>query len=432
VTPPLLFVPAESKPQPALASPPGTPPFRVGPGLRSRARLLGLQLACRLYRRKTPSSAPRSILLIRPDHLGDALFLTPALHALRTALPEVHITLLVGPWNRAVFEGGAGSPRPYDVDRVEVCAFPGFERRTKVGAGSPRPYSLAPYELLLRAAKELRARDYDTAVVLRFDHWWGAWLAAAAGIPRRVGYDRPETSPFLTEAHAYQPERHEVQQNASLLTALAPGAAWQLGLTRYAVSDEDRAWALAWLAERGAAPNQPLVAIHPGAGAAVKQWPVEAWAEVAEGITGAFRARIILTGSDGERALGDSLVSALAQPAINAAGETTLGRLAAIQERCALVLGSDSGPLHLAVAVGTPTVHLYGPVASSRFGPWGDPGRHVVVSAHWPCVPCNRLDWPAAVLQRHACMSSITPGQVLAAAQTLMTAGKYTVSKRGV
>lgn len=390
-------------------------PAESRPRLRSRVRLLGLRLAGRVYRytqhtvlRPAPSAAPRSILLIRPDHLGDALFLTPALHALRTALPEAHITLLVGPWSRAVFAGNR------DVDRVEVCTFPGFERR-------PKANSLAPYELLLKAAKDLRTRDYDTAVVLRFDHWWGAWLAAAAGIPRRVGYDRPETSPFLTEAHAYQPERHEVQQNASLLTALAPGASWRLGLTRYAVSDEDRVWALAWLAERGVGPGQTLVAIHPGAGTAVKQWPVAAWAEVARGLSDAHRARILFTGSDSERALGDSLVSALAQPAINAAGETTLGRLAAIQERCALVLGSDSGPLHLAVAVGTPTVHLYGPVAASRFGPWGDPGRYVVVSANWPCVPCNRLDWPARVLQQHACMSSITPEQVLVAAQPLLT-----------
>jgi ADP-heptose:LPS heptosyltransferase len=401
------------------ASPFPSVPAESGPRLRSRVRLLGLRLAGRVYRytqhtvlRPAPSAAPRSILLIRPDHLGDALFLTPALHALRTALPEAQITLLVGPWSRAVFAGNR------DVDRIDICAFPGFERRPKGNSLAARPY-----ELLFKAAKALRTHDYDTAVVLRFDHWWGAWLATAAGIPRRVGYGRPETIPFLTEAHTYLPERHEVQQNASLLTRLAPEASRQLGLTRYDVGDEDRVWALAWLAERGVGPGQTLVAIHPGAGATVKQWPVAAWAEVARGISDAHRARILFTGSDSERALADSLVNALAQPAINAAGETTLGRLAAIQERCALVLGSDSGPLHLAVAVGTPTVHLFGPVAASRFGPWGDPSRHVVVSANWPCVPCNRLDWPARVLQKHACMSSITPEQVLVAAQPALAAG---------
>ena len=147
---------------------------------------------------------PRNILLIRPDHLGDLLFVTPGLHALRTALPDARLTLLVGPWNLDVVRDNP------DVDAILTCPFPGFERRPKADA-------LAPYRLLTETAKQLRGEAFDAALILRFDHWWGAWLAAEAGIPARIGYDVPETRPFLTEPVAYTADRHEVLQNTRLL-----------------------------------------------------------------------------------------------------------------------------------------------------------------------------------------------------------------------
>ena len=144
------------------------------------------------------------------------LFLTPALHALRQALPAARITLLAGPWG---VEAVRHNP---DLDAIETCVFPGFERQ-------PKENGLAPYRLLVATARKLRGADYDTAVILRFDHWWGAWLAAAAGIPRRIGYDWPETRSFLTQALPYRSDRHEVEQNATLLAALAPGIAANAG-----------------------------------------------------------------------------------------------------------------------------------------------------------------------------------------------------------
>ena len=225
---------------------------------------------------------------------------------------------------------------------------------------------------------ELAGR-FDAALVLRFDHWWGAWLAAAAGIPRRIGYDRPETRPFLTDALPYQAERHEVEQNAALVAALVPKVAARPGPLRFAISEAARAWAADWLRGRDAADGRPLVALHPGAGAVVKQWPAAAWAEVAARLTTELDVRILLTGGEPERPLTAAIAAALPQPSLDASGQTNLDQLAALLECCALALGSDSGPLHLAVAVGVSTVHLYGPVSASKFGPWGDLNRHVVL-----------------------------------------------------
>jgi lipopolysaccharide heptosyltransferase II len=374
---------------------------------RQHIRLALLRATGAAYRKSSRPMAPRSILLIRPDHLGDMLFLTPALHALRRVLPAARITLLAGPW------GVEAVRRNPDLDAIETCVFPGFERQTKENG-------LAPYRLLDATARKLRDADYDTAVILRFDHWWGAWLAAAAGIPRRIGYDWPETRSFLTQAFPYRSDRHEVEQNATLLAALAPSIAANLDATRYYITEDDHAWITDWLAAEGHDRGQRLVAIHPGAGTAVKQWPVEMWAVVADRLAERPDVRIVLTGGLGERELVGAIATRLAHPALNAAGATTFGQLAALYARCALVLGSDSGPLHLAAAVDAPSVHLYGPISPVKFGPWGDPSRHVVLQTTWPCAPCDRLDWPASALPQHACMTAITSNAVLRVAHTLM------------
>ena len=145
---------------------PATPPFARPPeplarGLSERVRLAGLQaIGPRYARPRSARAKPRSVLLIRPDHLGDMLFATPSFRLLREALPQARLTLLAGPWSQAVV---AGNP---DLDDLLICRFPGFERQPKSGA-------VAPYRLLRTTAHELAGR-FDAALVLRFDHWWGA------------------------------------------------------------------------------------------------------------------------------------------------------------------------------------------------------------------------------------------------------------------
>jgi heptosyltransferase-2/heptosyltransferase-3 len=385
---------------------------------RERVRLKFLQAAGTRYRNETGDllTPPRRILVIRPDHLGDLLFTTPALHLLRQQFPAAGITALTGPWASAVVENHP------DLDEVLTCDFPGFGRRPK---GSP----WAPYSLLRREAQRLTPLGFDLALILRFDHWWGAWLAASAGIPRRIGYRVPETAPFLTDAQPYLAGRHEVLQNLALVLAAGPGkdrethdatsAGWR---TSFPVPAEDEARAKGLLAEAGATGR--LVALHPGSGAAVKRWRTGAWIALAVELVRRHGVRIVLTGSAGEAQLIDPILaglSGLSPRPMSLAGRTTLGALAAIYRRCDLVVGPDSGPLHLAVAVGVPTVHLYGPVDRRTFGPWGNPKRHPVIMSNWACAPCNRLDWPGAGLAEHGCLRDITVEQVLAEASRFLT-----------
>jgi len=384
----------------------------------SRQRLTLLRALAALTRplrtgRPLPLPAAPRILLIRPDHIGDLLFATPALRVLHQAFPAAYLAALVGPWGKAVWE------RNPCLDERIVCEFPGFTRQPKTSA-------LAPYRTLWDCAHSLRGQRFDLAIVLRFDHWWGALLAYTAGIPRRLGYDIPECQPFLTAALPYLEHRHEVQQNL----ALVEQAVRESGLAvpeetpglEFVVSDSDQQYAAAYLSRRRLAPDEPWVAIHPGAGAAVKLWRPEAWAQVADALVQDSRARIVVTGSRDELDLAWSVYAHMQADAVVAAGDTTLGQLAALFQRCRLVLGPDCGPLHLAVATETPTVHLYGPVDAAKFGPWGDPDQHVVITSGRACIPCNRLNYTPAELPEHPCVRETPAETVLAAAQKLLAA----------
>ena len=361
-----------------------------------------------------PQQTPAAtrILLIRPDHLGDLLFLGPALRWLRQQAPALDLTLAIGPWGRPALPGLSGG-----YDHLIEIPFPAFERGQR--AGLAERWSLLP-----RAARTLRQERFDAAIVFRPDHWWGAMLAAWAGIPRRIGYVTPETTPWLTAALPL-PHEHAAASNLRLAgqllgrpSPLTPDAA----PLHFSLTAADRAAASSLLASRNLQPStfnlQPLIILHPGAGAAVKLWEPDKWGGVARQLH-QEGAAVVVTGGPDEQVLAAAVVAAAGDGVVNLAGQTPFGVLAALLATASLVLGPDSGPLHLAVAVGTPTVHLFGPADPLRFGPWGaPPAWHRVLVSGWTCAPCGKLDWTD--LPGHGCVRDITPAQVLEAARALL------------
>jgi len=133
-----------------------------------------------------------------------------------------------------------------------------------------------------------------------------------------------------------------------------------------------------------------------------------------------YKARLLITGSSREEGLAREIASHMRSEAVIAAGQTTLGEMAGLMARADLVIGVDSGPMHLAVAQGVPTIHLYGPVDHRTFGPWGNLRRHRVVISDLSCIPCNRLDYTPEELEGHPCVRLITEEQVLEEAYRLL------------
>jgi len=358
---------------------------------------------------------PSRILLIRPDHIGDLLFTTPAIRTLRVSFPNAHIAYMVGPWAEEIVRHNE------HLDEILICPYPGFTRRQK-------KHLLAPYTLLWRQARMLRDRSFDTALILRFDHWWGAMLAFFAGIPRRVGYSLSPTRPFLSEDIPYSKDRHEVEQNMRLIGAIARNAKPDPGPLEFTVQQEAVVSAAKLLA--GVEPEQGIVCLHPGAGAPVKLWREEAFAQVGDCLAREHGFRVVITGSLGDRPLTQAIARRMETNPVVIAGQTNLGELAAIMAQSRLVIGVDSGPLHLAVSQAVPTIHLFGPVDHRAFGPWGDPGKHIAIVADRTCVPCNRLDYELNELDDHPCVRSITVDQVLEAAGSLL--GGNSLAREGM
>jgi ADP-heptose:LPS heptosyltransferase len=388
----------------------------------------GATLAARKARTR-PVETMR-ILLVRPDHLGDLVMVTPILNALKEQVPQAEITMLVGPWSREVVA------RHPALQHIETCVFPGFQR----AAQNP----LAPYMLLFKLAGELRRKRYDLAVNLRPDFWWGAALLYLAGIPRRIGYAIEPGRPFLTHSQPFSEQEHASLSNLRLASAalqsvqrapLAEPLSPERYPLRFEPTDEERAWIKAWLESEGIGAEVPLIVIHPGTGGAVKLWRAEGWARSADWLVEEKQllpppTRIVLTGTPKERPLLEEIAGKMMLAVPILISELSVGQLAALLGRAELVLGVDNGPLHLAVAQDTLTLALFGPTDVHIFGPWGNAERHAVILARERCpgcpmIPCGRLDFTEDELNDHLCVKRISEQQVEQAIKQLMKQGVH-------
>ena len=300
----------------------------------------------------------RRILVIRNDNIGDVLCTTPALAALRRRFPTAHLAILVASYSR---EAVAGNP---DVD--EVLAYTKHKHRAD---GS----RLAAWREMARLVAGVRARRYDVTVAMRA-HFTGSlgWLAFLSGAPVRIGYAPPARHPLRFCITHSMPlpagPAHEVERCLRLLEPLdvrADGPAPGLVLLRDAAAEaalRDR------LRRMGAPPGAPLVAMHVSSRRA-NRWPADRFAAL--GDWAAERgAAVVLVEPPGEadetRAVAEKMAH---RPILHPTH--TLGELAALLAQCRLCVCCDGGAMHVAAAVGTPTVAIFGAADPRRWAPWG-------------------------------------------------------------
>jgi heptosyltransferase-2 len=341
----------------------------------------------------------RKLLIRGTNWVGDAVMSIPAMRAVRQVFPSAHISLLVRPWVRDVYS------RVDFVDEVLE-----YDKQ-----GKHRGWS--GHCLLVQ---DLRKRQFDTAILLQ-NAFEAAFIACRARIPCRLGYARDGRGFLLSHAARIDPEVRTVHQAYYYLGLLAAAGliesrpwrtgSWSLDI-RIGVRDADREAAVRMLSHEGITPEQPLVGVNPGAyyGSA-KRWLPERYARVADELAARYGVRILMFGSAGESALASEIAGRMAHTPALLAGRTTLGQLMALIERCALFITNDSGPMHLAAALGIPQVAIFGSTSDVATGPLSRDAEIIRVPAD--CSPCFLRECPTDL----RCMTGITVEQVLASAE---------------
>ena len=323
-----------------------------------------------------------NILLIRLREIGDVVFTTPAIRALRERFPDARLSYLVEPVALPVV---AGNPH---LTRVIVA---------------PRTRGVRQAGRDLALGWQLRAARYDLVI----DFHGGpraSWLAFATGAPRRIGYDVTGRSWMYTTRVA-RPRalraRHSVLNQWDLLEPLAIPPPDPAGCpTEMAAAPAAADTVARRLTDAGVTGAQPLIVVHVSAGNPFRRWPPDSFVSLIERLAAPDPARrIILTAGPSDREAGSRIARAAIErlgPARQAAlvccGEFDLAELRALLERAALYVGGDSGPLHIAGTTAVPIVALYGPTLPARSFPWRDPAlvtEHVDAGA-LPCRPCEQ------------------------------------------
>ena len=328
--------------------------------------------------------------------IGDAIMSLPALRAIRGVYPKAHISLVARPWVADLYA------RESAIDAVIPCpAQRGWRAR-------------------IAFARGLRALRFDAAILLQnaFDAALLAWLA---GIPQRIGYRRDGRGLLLTRAIPV-PEpgnipRHqryyylELLRRAGLIErfpAPAPILLEGIGEARQAGREH----------LRGLGVPGPAIGVSPGAAyGKAKRWLPERFAEAAVQLARPGGLAVLVFGSAAERELAESVAAAVGRARIevrNLAGGTTLRQFVDMAAACRLFLTNDSGAMHMASALGVPTVAVFGATDDTTTGPAGPLAR--VVREHAECSPCLLRECPID----HRCMTRVSPARVVAEARRIM------------
>jgi lipopolysaccharide heptosyltransferase I len=310
----------------------------------------------------TPSafpSPPRRILIIKPSAIGDVVHALPVLNLLRRRWPEARVSWLVTPACAGLLEGHP------QLDEVIH-----FERR-EFGRGWRSPRVAVE---LLRFMVGLRRRRFDLVIDLQ-GLFRSGWFAASTRAPRRVGPANAREGAWLFYTHRVAtgpPEQHAIERYLTIAEAV--GCERGPVEFHFAVDDADRAAVAAMTPPRYAV-------LMPGANWLTKQWPVERFASLVAPLRERFGLESVVAGGPDTVALAAQIPRA-----VDLAGRTNLRQLVALLERAALVVANDSGPMHIAAALGRPLVTPFGPTNPVRTGPY----RRIdsVVRVDIPCSPC--------------------------------------------
>ena len=356
---------------------------------------------------------PRRLLIVNPFGIGDVLFSTPLVRAVRRAFPDVYLAYLCNRRTEDILRHNAHLDELFVYEKDDLIAL--WRQSKRLG--------LRALASLLR---QIRRRRFDMAVDLSLGDRY-SFLLAVLGVPRRIGFGFRRRGHFLTHRVAiegYQ-DRHVVEYYATLLEWIGIRLLdAQLELT---TRGEDRLTVEQRLAQLGCQAERRVIGLIPAGGiswglqAHFRRWSKEGFIQVGRALRQQHEATILVFGEAGDREVCADITTAIGNSAVDLSGQTTLGEFVSFIARCDLVISNDGGPIHIAASQGVRTVSIFGPVDPQVYGPYPKtPNHRVVRKDNLPCRPCyHRFKLPPCPYER-ACLTQIEPAEVLEACEEVL------------
>jgi lipopolysaccharide heptosyltransferase II len=360
----------------------------------------------------------RSIAVVKFWGMGSIVLMTPAIALLREKYPQARITFVTQAANRGI-----------------VSLLDGIDDMLTLEVGQGPAAFLGS---LMKLVADVRARTFDLWLDFEFLTRFSALLTGVSGARTTAGYHAPEVA--RGDFHHVRVPFNNYWHISDNFCALASGdlepASFERPLQRIAPKPEAELSVGNKLTEAGLRPGEPYVILNPNAGelALERRWSVERFARLADELVAHFPGKIVTVGAPAERDYVQGMVRAIkAQDRlIDLSGRTSLDELVALFAGARLLVSNDTGPLHLASAVGTPTVAIFGPESPSLFGPRG--AQHRIVYKNLACSPCLNIYNGRSVKCRFAvthCVADITVIEVLAAARSQLEAWHTRSERQG-
>lgn len=351
----------------------------------------------------------RRILVLRTDGLGDLVMSSPMFPALKRAFPNARVTVLAANWSRDLV------PLVPGIDDVLFLDAPWV-----TGGG------VSAWAGLFETIRRLRNEDFDLGIDPRGD-FRNNLLMFLAGIPRRVGFAITGGDYWLTDVIPAGADRHLRSFARAVVEYLAPDIPCDSFLPFIRLPESGKNAASAFLAERsgGRSPSRPIVVIHPAARWSGRQWPIERYAAVADRLAADHGAIIILTGSASERPVTQVVGNkcSIARP-IDAAGIISFNGFLGLLALADLFIGVDSGPMHLADALGSPVIALVGPALAQTIRPARNCSRVVTHQNAFTCAPCSQT---TCLRYGRSCLDAISVDEVVVIAKSMLSTERNNV-----
>jgi len=354
----------------------------------------------------------KKILIINPFGIGDVLFTTPVIKAIKNSYPASFIAFWCNERVKDVLKNNQNIDKIFALSRGDI----------KRISQQSRFMGTKKFLGLLSGLKKER---FDISFDFSLDHRYSL-ISKLTGIKRRIGFNYKKRGRFLTDKidiDGYH-SKHAVEYYLDLLKFI--GVEAKDKNLELSVPDSDKIKIKNILANAGINDKDLIIGIAPGAGAswgqdaALKHWPAGSFAQLADKVKSELGAKIILLGDEREKAIAETIVKAMKSEPLDLAGRTSLEDLAAIISNLHILVTNDGGPLHIAAALRIKTVSIFGPVDEKVYGPYPASDKHIVVKKDLTCSPCyQRFRMPACSRNRE-CINSISTERVFEAVRRLL------------